>query len=126
MCGACEGPHARRWTSTRLIIVAFVAVLVVLSVVGVVMRARPAGLRAADSCKAAMSAAVRFQSAVTRDIGWHARLRSDTAGFVGELRSLRASGCPETRHFLVSVERTIGALCPNCAADLRLARRPAA
>lgn len=122
MCGACEHDRGRRWTSTRLIVLAFVAVLLVLSLAGVVIRARTATGQAADSCTAAASAAVGFQSAVTRDIGKPARLRSDTAAFLGELRALGAGGCLETRRFVASAERTIGELCPSCAAELRRAR----
>lgn len=126
MCGACEHDRNRRWTSTRLIVLAFVTILLVLSLAGVVIRARAATGQASDSCTVAASAAVRFQSAVTRDLGTPARLRSDTAALLGELRALRASGCQETRRFLASAERTIGELCPSCATELRQARTPAA
>ena len=126
MCGAGEHDRSRRWTSTRLIVLAFVAFLLVLSLTGVVIRGRAATGEATDSCAAAASAAVRFQSAVTRDIGKPARLRSDTAAFLGELRALGAAGCAETRRFVASAERTIGELCPSCAAELRRAQTPAA
>jgi hypothetical protein len=125
MCGACEHDRRRRWTSTRVIVLVFVAVLLVLSLAGVVIRARAATVQPADPCTAASSAAVRFQSGVTRDITKPVRLRSDTAAFLGELRALGAAGCRETRQFLVSAERTIGELCPSCAVDLRRARTPA-
>ena len=93
-----------------------------LTVAGLVMRVRSADVRAADPCRAVSSAVVRFQSAVTRDIGRPALLRSNTAAFVGELRSLGATRCPETRRFLVSAESTIGKLCSRCASDLRQVR----
>ena len=125
MCGACEHTQNRRWMTTRLIVLAFVAFLLVLSLAGVVIRARAATGQAADSCTVAASAAVRFQSAVTRDIGERARLRSDTAAFLDELRTLGATGCQGTRRFLVSAERTIGELCPSCASELRRAHQPA-
>jgi hypothetical protein len=126
VCGACEHDRSRRWTSTRLIVLAFVAFLLVLSLAGVVIRARAGTGQATDSCTAAASAAIRFQSAVTRDIGKPARLRSDTAAFLGEFRALGAAGCQDTRRFLASAERTIGDLCPSCATELRRAHMPAA
>ena len=125
MCGACESDHTRRWTSTRLILLAFLATLLALSVAGVVGRARSSDARALEPCAAASSAAVRFQSDVTRDLRNHGRLHSDTDGFVGELRSLGVAGCPATLRFLESAEETLRALCEDCALELRRAR-PAA
>ena len=93
MCGACEHDKGRRWTSTRVLLLVFVGALVALSVAGLVMRIGPSERISADPCEAASSAAVRFQSAVTRDIGRPGVLRSDTSGFVGELRSLGATRC---------------------------------
>lgn len=122
MCGVCERVHGRRWTSTRVLLLVFVGALLALSVAGLVMRIGPSERISADACAAASSAAVRFQSAVTRDIGRPARLRSDTTAFVGEFRSLGATRCRETRRFLVSAESTIGELCPSCASDLRQVR----
>ena len=124
MCGACEHVHGRRRTSTRVLLVVFVGAFVALSVAGLVMRIGPSERISADACEAASSAAVRFQSAVTRDIDQPALLRSDTVELVSELRSLGAAGCPETRRFLVSAETTIAGLCPRCASDLRRVRCP--
>ncbi len=122
MCGACEHDRGRRWTSTRVLLLVFVGSLIALSVAGLGMRIGPSERISADPCEAASSAAVRFQSAVSRDIGRPALLRSNTAAFVGELRSLGATRCPETRRFLVSAESTIGELCSRCASDLRQVR----
>lgn len=126
MCGACEADHGRRWTSARVLVLMFVGALLVLSVLGVIVQVRTPEVGAADPCKAAASAAVRFQSDVTRNIGRPVRLRSDTTAFLGELRSLGAASCPETQRFLVSAERTIGELCPSCASELRRVRTPGA
>lgn len=94
----------------------------VLSAAGVVSRARSSDTRALGPCAAASTAAVRFQSAVTRDLRDHTRLHSDTNGFARELRSLGATGCPATLRFLRNAEETLGQLCEDCAAELRAAR----
>lgn len=126
MCGTCEGDHTRRWTSTRLVTLAFVASLLVLSTAGLTARVRGSDTRALGACAAGSAAAVRFQSAVTRDLRNHARPHVDTNGFARELRSLGATGCPGTRRFLRSAEETLGALCQDCVAVLRTASPPAA
>ena len=126
MCSTCERDQGRRWTSTRVLVLAFVAALLVLSVAGLVMRLSPTRVEATNPCREAASAAVRFQSVVTRDLGRPARLRSDTTGLVSALRSLGATGCPETRRFLASAEGTLGELCPECASELRRVRVSAA
>ena len=122
MCGACEHDQVRRWTSTRVLLLVFVGALLALSVAGLLMRIGSSERTSADPCQAAATAAVRFQSAVTRDIDQPALLRSDTVELVSELRSLGAANCPETRRFLVLAERTIGEFCSRCASDLQRVR----
>jgi hypothetical protein len=124
VCGACKSDHGRRWTSTRLTLLAFIGVLSVFSIAGVIIRIGSFGDTSADPCLKAASAAVRFQAAVTRDLGKPALLRSDTARFSSEIRSLAATGCAGTQRFLLSGEQTIGELCPGCAAELRRLRAP--
>lgn len=119
MCGACETDHRARWSSTRVILLVFVATLVALSVAGVVMKVRPSENRVLDRCVTASSAAVRFQSAVTDDLGNHARLHADTQSFAREIRSLDATSCPDTVRFLATAKRTIGAFCGDCVGELR-------
>ena len=121
MCGSCESDHSRRWSSTRVILLVFLATLVALSVAGLVERSRPSDARALAPCSAASNAAVRFQSAVTRDLGNHGRLHSDTRGFAREVRSLGATACPDTVRFLGAAEQTLGALCKDCVGELRRA-----
>ena len=100
-----------------MILFVFLAILLALSAVGIAERARSEH-RAVEPCAAVSSAAVRFQSAVTDDLRNHARLHSDAQGFARELRSLDATGCPETRRFLRSASLTLTALCEDCVADL--------
>lgn len=119
MCGTCETDHTRRWTGTRLTVLAFVAALLVLSTAGLIARVRASDTRALGACTAASTAAVRFQSAVTRDLRHHTRLHADTNGFARELRSLGATGCPETLRFLRAAEETLGSLCEDCVVELR-------
>ena len=126
MCSTCERDQGRRWTSARLLVLAFVATLLVLSVAGLLVRLTAASVEATNPCREAASAAVRFQSVVTRDLGRPARLRTDTAGLVSALRSLGATRCPETRRFLASAEGTLRELCPECASELRRVRTSAA
>ena len=121
MCGTCESDHPRRWTGTRVVLLFFVGTLLVLSAAGVVSRARSSDTRALGPCAAASTAAVRFQSAVTRDLRDHTGLHSDTNDFARELRSLGATGCPATLRFLRSAEQTLGALCEDCVVELRRA-----
>ena len=121
MCGSCESDHSRRWSSTRVILLVFLATLVALSVAGLVERSRPSDARALAPCTAASSAAVRFQSAVTHDLRNHTRLHSDTRSFARELRSLGATACPDTVRFLGAAEQTLGALCKDCVGELRRA-----
>ena len=122
MCGACEAPHARRWTSTRLIPLALAAVLVVLSVAGFVTRTRSSDAGAIGLCSAVAEVAVGYQSAITRDLDNHTRLRADTTRLVEDLLGLGADRCPETRRFLTAAEAPVGGLCPDCVAELRNAR----
>jgi hypothetical protein len=124
VCGACESDHGRRWTSTRLTLLAFIGVLAVLSIAGVIIRIGSSGHPSADPCLASANAAVQFQAAVTRDLGKRSLLRSDTAKFTSQIRSLAATGCAGTQRFLLSGEQTIGELCPDCAAELRRLRTP--
>ena len=125
MCGSCEGDHpARWWSGARLILLVFVATLVALSVVGVVMQVRPSQTGAVGRCAAASSAAVRFQSAVTTDLGNHERLHADTRRFAREIRALDATTCPDTVRFLSTAEQTVGALCADCVAEVRRIRAP--
>lgn len=122
MCGTCESDHSGRWTSTRVIVLVFLVALLALSAAGVVARARSPEPSALGTCAAASSAAVRFQSKVTRDLGHHGRLHSDAVGFARELRSLGALRCPEMMRFLRSAEQTLDALCDDCVVILRTAR----
>lgn len=125
MCGSCEGDHpARWWSGTRVILLVFVTTLVALSVAGVVMQVSPSQTRAVGQCAAASSAAVRFQSAVTTDLGNHERLHADTRSFAREIRSLDAATCRDTVRFLGTAEQTVGALCAECVAELRRIRDP--
>jgi hypothetical protein len=105
-----------------VILLVFLATLLALSAAGVVVRARSSDTRAMGPCAAASTAAVRFQSAVTRDLRNHARLHADTRGFARELRSLGASGCPETVRFLRGAEKTLAAFCDDCVVDLQHSR----
>ncbi|MBA3401884.1 MAG: hypothetical protein H0U05_07850 [Actinobacteria bacterium] len=122
MCGSCEHGDGRRWTSARLILLAFVATLLFLSIAGVIARVGASDTRALAPCAAASTAAVRFQAAVTRDLRDHKRLHSDATEFASELRSLGATDCPATVRFLRSAEETLGALCKDCAVEIRRAR----
>ena len=119
MCGTCESGHARRWTSTRVILVVFLATLLVLSSVGVASRLRSSDAQAVAAGDAASTAAVRFQSAVTRDLRSNVRLHADTTRFTRDVRSLAATGCPATTRFVRSAERTLDGLCGDCAVELR-------
>ncbi len=120
VCGSCETGHpTRRWSSTRVVLLVFVATLVALSVAGVVMKAKPSQTRAVGPCATASSAAVRFQSAVTNDLGNHDRLHADTRTFALEIRTLDAIACAETVRFLGTAEQTLGALCTDCVGELR-------
>ena len=120
VCGSCETGHsARRWSSTRVTLLVFVATLLALSAAGVVMKVRPSQPRAVGSCATASSAAVRFQSAVTNDLGNHDRLHADTQTFAREIRTLDAITCAETVRFLGTAKQTLGALCPDCVGELR-------
>lgn len=83
------------------------------------MKAGPSQTRAVGQCANASSAALRFQSAVTNDLGNHDRLHADTRSFVREIRSLDAATCPGTVRFLGTAEQAIGALCADCVAELR-------
>lgn len=122
MCGTCENAHARRWTSTRVTLLAFVATLFILSTAGLAGRARSSESRALHTCDAASAAAVGFQSNVTRDLRDHSRLHADARRFVGELRSLGAIDCPATQRFLRAGSNTLAALCLDCAVELRRIR----
>jgi len=102
-----------------VILLLFLAALVALSVAGLVERSRSSEARAMSRCAAASTAAVRFQSAVTDDLRNHSRLHSDTRAFARELRSLDATGCPDTVRFLGTAEQTLAALCKDCADELR-------
>lgn len=102
-----------------MILLVFVATLVALSVAGVVVNVRSPEARAVDECASASGAAVRFQSAVTYDLGNHDRLHADTQTLAREIDSLDATSCPDTVRFLATAERTIGALCGDCVGELR-------
>jgi hypothetical protein len=102
-----------------MILLVFLATLVGLSVVGLAERARSSEHRAVGPCAAVSSVAFKFQAAVTDDLRNHTRLHSDTHRFIGELRSLDAANCPETRRFLRTASLTIGALCKDCVDELR-------
>lgn len=118
MCGSCETGHsARRWSSTRVVMLVFVSTLLAFSAAGVVMKVRPSQTRAVGSCATASSAVVRFQSAVTNDLGNHDRLHADTQTFARGIGSLDAITCPETVRFLGAAEQTLGVLCPDCLAS---------
>lgn len=119
MCGACETDHRRGWASTSTLVLAFVVALLVFTILGFAIRATGSS-GAVSACDAAASAGLRFQSAVTLDKDKPALLRSDTAAFIGELRSAGGDECASTRRFLASAEQTIEGLCPICAADLRV------
>ncbi len=123
MCGTCERGHGRRWTSTRVTMIVFVATLLVLSAAGVVSRFRTGDTRAVAPCGAASTTAVGFQSAVTRDLRDHGRLHADTARFARDIRSLAATGCPGTIRFVHGAEQTLAALCDDCAVELRALTR---
>jgi len=102
-----------------VILLVFLATLTALSAAGLVERSRSSDVRATSTCAAASTAAVRFQSAVTDDLRNHARLHSDTRAFARELRSLGATGCPDTVRFLGTAEQTLGPLCKDCVDELR-------
>ncbi len=90
------------------------------------MRSRSSDTDALEPCATVPELAVRYQSAVTRDLGRHALLHADTRQLVGELRALGADTCSETRRFLVTADQTVADLCPDCVANLRRARAPVA
>lgn len=102
-----------------MVLLAFVALLLVLSVVGVAMKIRSTDGTAASSCATAANAAFAFQSNVTRDLERHAGLHADTRAFVIELRSLGLPSCPGTQRFLVTAEETVASICADCAVELR-------
>lgn len=123
MCGTCESGHRRGWTSTRVTLIVFVATLLALSAAGVVSRQRQSDMRAVAPCGAASTSAVRFQSAVTRDLRDHGRLHADTTRFARDIRSLAATGCPETIRFVHGAEQTLATLCGDCSVELRALTR---
>lgn len=100
----------------------FLAALLVVSLVGIAVRFSSSDARALEPCVSLSDAAVRFQSAVTRDLRSHRRLHADVTEFARELRSLGATGCPATKRFVRSAEGTLGSLCRDCAAELGRAR----
>ena len=120
MCGLCETGHStRRWSSMQVVMLVFVATLLALSAAGVVMKTRPSQTRAVGPCATASSAAVRFQSAVTNDLGNHDRLHADTRSFAREIGSLGATTCPDTVWFLGTAEQALVPLCADCVGELR-------
>ena len=114
MCGTCDA-RSRHWTSTRLILLTFLVALLILSVAGLAGRGHSSDNRALAPCAVASTAALRFQSDVTRNLRSHPRLHRDTTRFVSELRSLDASGCSATQRFLRAGGATLAALCEDCA-----------
>lgn len=124
MCSSCKDDHGRWWSSTHVVLLAFVVTLVLFSAAGLVVRARSSDPQALQPCAAAADAANRYGATVTRDLRDHRALHVDTAGFVAELRSLGGRSCPGTRDFLRSAEVSVGSLCRDCADELRSASRP--
>lgn len=87
--GTSHAPLDERADSARVR-----AVLLVLSVAGLVTRNQLVRRRRARALAAVAEVAVGYQSAVTGDLGRHARLHADTTRLVGELRALGVGPLP--------------------------------
>lgn len=119
MCGSCEtGPHSRdkRWTSTHLLVLSFVAALVALSLAGLVLRLRSGGSSSAARCSHLVADSTTYQTTVTRDLhAGPATLVSDTTRFVDHARAQGGGDCVELRAFARSARSTLRPVCAPCA-----------
>ena len=125
MCGSCAEPgddHGRsRWTTTHLLLLAFVLTLAGLSAAGLALRLSAGGRAAQGDCSAAATA---YQLAVTRDLSAGRKvLLADTAAFERQVESV--SRCLELRKFVVGTASTLTPICPACVRELaRTVGRP--
>ena len=119
MCGSCEaGSHSgiTRWTSTKLLVIAFVAALVALSIAGLVLRLGSSGRSSAARCSHLVADSTTYQTTVTRDLrAGSATLVSDTNLFVEHARAQGGGDCAELRTFTKGARSTLRPVCPPCA-----------